>query len=122
MSFNKKHNLPHLKEARRNLRKNLTPAEALLWKILKGNKLDERIFHRQHSIENYIVDFYCPSERLIIELDGQTHFTPEGKLDDKVRDEMLIALGYKIIRIENNDLIKNPTGMVYFIRSHFGKM
>ena len=58
------HNKPILKERRKSLRNNATKAEKLLWKILKSSMLDGRKFRRQHSIGNYIVDFYCPAEKI----------------------------------------------------------
>ncbi len=67
------HNRKYLKENRKMLRSNLTPAEAELWKHLKSSQLYGRKFRRQHSIGNFILDFYCPSEKLAIELDGQIH-------------------------------------------------
>lgn len=68
------HNKPSLKEERKALRNNLTEAEYLLWQYLKGKKLSGRKFRRQHSFENYIMDFYCPAEKPEIELNGQHHF------------------------------------------------
>jgi len=65
------HNRKSMKEIRRHLRHSLTPAEAALWKGLKGSKLEGKKFRRQHSIGNYVVDFYCPECKLAIELDGQ---------------------------------------------------
>ena len=62
-----------LKSYRSSLRNRSTSAEAELWDILKSKNLDGRKFRRQHSIGNYIVDFCCPSEKLIIELDGDPH-------------------------------------------------
>ncbi len=59
-------NLSYLKDNREHLRKNMTEAELVLWKVLKDKKLCKRKFRRQHSIGNYIADFYCMSERLII--------------------------------------------------------
>ena len=115
----KKHNQPNLKESRKFLRKNLTPAEALLWRILKNKNLEGRKFSRQHSINNYIVDFYCASEKLIVELDGQHHFTPEGKYFDAIRDTELSEQGYIIIRIEKEQLFKNPAGVVFDIIRRF---
>jgi very-short-patch-repair endonuclease len=76
----KLYNIPLLKDTRKNLRKNMTPAELVLWDMLKEKRFYGRKFRRQHSIGYYIADFYCPSEELIIELDGQHHFTTEGKL------------------------------------------
>ncbi len=63
--FNRK----HLKAYRKELRNNATKAECYLWKALKGKNLDGKKFRRQHSIGNYIADFYCASEKLIVELD-----------------------------------------------------
>ena len=66
----KLNNLNFLKNTRDNLRKNMTEAELVLWEVLKDKKLSGRKFRRQHSIGYYIADFYCTSEKLIIELDG----------------------------------------------------
>jgi very-short-patch-repair endonuclease len=79
-------NRGYLKKARRDLRKNLTPAEATLWLMLKNKQLEGRRFRRQFSIGNFIVDFYCPSEKLVIELDGANHFTNSGSNADFIRD------------------------------------
>jgi hypothetical protein len=65
------HNKQELKELRKQLRNNLTPAEAFLWNHLKGSKLGGRKFRRQSSIGKYVADFFSPSEQLIIELDGK---------------------------------------------------
>ena len=63
------HNRSALKENRRTLRNNMTPAESALWKVLQKSQLDGRKFRRQHSVDGHILDFYCPSEKLAIELD-----------------------------------------------------
>ncbi|PZX39060.1 uncharacterized protein DUF559 [Nonlabens dokdonensis] len=70
------HDLPHLTKNRKSLRKNLTPSEAFLWNELKTQKFHGLKFRRQHSIKNYIVDFYCARYKLIIELDGDYHDRP----------------------------------------------
>ena len=69
----KLHDRNYLRKYRKSNRKSLTPAEAVLWNYLKRRKLDGRKFRRQHSIGNYIVDFYCANETLIVELDGLVH-------------------------------------------------
>jgi len=115
------HSLKGLKEYRKNLRKNLTPAEATLWRALKSSQLEKRKFIRQHSIENYIVDFYCPAEKLIIELDGQVHFNPGASVNDFERDERLRKLGYTVLRFENKILFQDMEGVLTFIASHFTK-
>ncbi|HZG01115.1 MAG TPA: endonuclease domain-containing protein, partial [Chitinophagales bacterium] len=93
--------LPHLKQQRKALRNEPTPAEYKLWFSLRQQKLDGRSFRRQTSIENYIVDFYCHSEKLVIELDGHGHFELEGQLRDEQRDMRLRELGYTVLRFEN---------------------
>ena len=95
------HNRPALKEARRELRNNPTDEERVLWNYLKGKKLGHKI-RRQHSIENYIVDFYCANKRVAIELDGAHHFTTKGRENDKQRDEFLNTLNVKILRFVNS--------------------
>ena len=88
----KLYNLSYLKETRRYLRKNLTEAELVLWEVLKEKKLCGRKFRRQHSIGNYIADYYCSSEKLIIELDGKHHYTKEGIEKDIERDKHLALI------------------------------
>ena len=83
------HNRKYLKDNRKALRNNLTSAEATLWNHLKQKQLQGRKFRRQHSILNYIVDFYCPKEKLIIELDGANHLNFAQSLKDKERDNEL---------------------------------
>ena len=113
------HSLNHLKNYRSALRKNLTPAEATLWKCLKNGQLQGRKFIRQHSIENYIADFYCASEQLIIELDGQPHADPMVALNDEVRTQRLTELGYTVIRFENKLVFKYTEDVLAEIARHF---
>ena len=114
-------NLPYLKQTRKLLRNNSTSAEATLWNYLKNSQLEGRKFRRQHSIENYILDFYCPSEKINIELDGAHHFTDEGAEKDKLRDEFLNRLGIKVLRIENKEVFNNLEGILEMIKSNFKK-
>src|SRR5688572_8955958 len=72
--------LPELRTFRTKLRKRMTPAEATFWRIVKGSKVDGLKFRRQHSVGNYVLDFYCPSEKLAIELDGSVHFNEHAAL------------------------------------------
>ncbi|WP_411768235.1 endonuclease domain-containing protein [Winogradskyella sp. A3E31] len=101
MSQQKLHNRQHLKDLKKELRHNLTPAEAKLWTELKSRQLKGRRFNRQHSIGNYIVDFYCASEKLIVELDGDVHNNPIAQDYDLKRTAYLENLGYKVLRFEN---------------------
>jgi very-short-patch-repair endonuclease len=87
----------------RQLRKEVTPAEAKLWAYLRGNKLEGVNFRRQHAIGKYIVDFCSPKAKLIIELDGSQHLDQEDY--DEERAEYLASRGYKVIRFWNNDVM-----------------
>jgi very-short-patch-repair endonuclease len=102
------HSMPNLRTERALLRNILTPAEEELWRLLRKHKLGGRKFRRQHSIASYIVDFYCAAEKLVIEVDGSVHDTPEAIGNDKVRDENLQLFGYKVIRIRNSEVFEKP--------------
>lgn len=94
------HNRKNLEPFRKDLRNNLTSAEATLWKYLKGSQLGKK-FRRQHSAGSYILDFYCATERIAIELDGENHFTEDGMRYDEVRTRYLNSLNIKVVRFEN---------------------
>ncbi|HMP66736.1 MAG TPA: endonuclease domain-containing protein [Pyrinomonadaceae bacterium] len=113
------HSLPHLGEFRRELRKNLTPAEAAFWKLVKGSKLEGRKFVRQHSVGNYILDFYCASEKLAIELDGARHFSGEGAAEDRERTAWLKSRGISVVRFENREVFEETEWVLDVIRSNF---
>ncbi len=112
-------NQKNLKEIRKQLRNNLTPAEAELWKHLQNSKLEGRKFRRQHSIGNYILDFYCPQEKLGIELDGKGHYSDNGFEADEARTEYLNSLNIKIIRFENKEVFEQLEGVLEEIRRNF---
>ncbi|MFG6685132.1 endonuclease domain-containing protein [Mariniflexile sp. HNIBRBA6329] len=113
------HNLKYLEERRKELRKRLTSAEATLWKQLQKSQLNGRKFRRQHSIKNYIVDFYCPSEKLIIELDGAYHFDFAQQQYDLERTTQLETLGFKVIRFENKLIFENLPEVLNEIVNNF---
>ena len=104
---NQIHNRKYLEAKRKSLRNNSTSAEATLWKSLKSKQLAQRKFRRQHSIENFIVDFYCPSEKLIIELDGAIHLNISNQNRDYERDLRLKELGFTVLRFENKMVFEN---------------
>ncbi|NKI32955.1 endonuclease domain-containing protein [Croceivirga thetidis] len=112
------HNKKHLIERRKELRKNLTPAEAYLWMQLKAKKLEGRRFQKQHSIDNYIVDFYCAAEKLIIELDGETHNNPVAEEQDAKRDTYLQNLGFTVLRFENKMVFEHLSTVLEEIKRH----
>ena len=115
----KLNNLPYLKDTRVKLRKNMTEAELVLWEVLKDKKLCNRKFRRQHSIGHYIADFYCTSEKLIIELDGQHHYSTEGIDKDIERDKHLEMMNIKVLRFENKEVFNNLTAVLKIIKAHF---
>ena len=86
-----------------------TDAEKKLWRLLRSRQLDAAKFRRQVPIENYIVDFACHEERLIVEVDGVQHAENPR---DAARDKRLAALGYRVLRFWNNDVLRNPRGVL----------
>ena len=101
-----------LKPFARELRKNMTDAELHLWNRVRRKQLNGYQFYRQKNIGNYIVDFYCPAAKLIIELDGSQHYTEEGKEKDGIRDSYLAGLGFKVIRFTDREVFENTTGVL----------
>jgi very-short-patch-repair endonuclease len=118
MSAKRIHNLESLEEVRKNLRNSLTPAEAILWKNLQRSQLDGKRFRRQHSVGNYIVDFYCPECRLAVELDGEGHFNSMASQYDVQRTDFLNSLNIRLIRFESRMVFENLEGVLESIRRH----
>ena len=121
MRKKKIHDKPELRAFRRELRNNATPAEAFLWKHLQRSQLEGRKFRRQHSIHNYIVDFYCVSEGLIVELDGQVHMDAAAEENDKKRERFLEGMGFVVIRFENRMVFDFLPSVLKDIRDYFKK-
>jgi len=114
------HTIPSVAKYRDKLRKTLTSAEAAFWNLVKNSKLDGRKFRRQHSIGNYIFDFYCPSEKLAIELDGQGHFVDHPGLNDRSKRKFAETHGIRVIRLENKRVFEDTEWVLDVIRSNFG--
>jgi very-short-patch-repair endonuclease len=110
------HNTTAKNEHRRELRHNLTSAEAVLWLSLKNSQLGAK-FRRQHSIGPYIADFFCPVFRVIVELDGAGHKTELGVERDDRRSEFLKKFGIRVIRFENKAVFQNLEGVLDAIRA-----
>lgn len=115
------YNRPKQRDRRKELRSHLTPAEAALWQMLKNSQLKDRKFRRQHGISCYIVDFCCPAENLIIELDGEVHNDPQQAEYDRERDVCLQQLGFKILRFENKQVFRHAEAVLHIIASTFSK-
>jgi len=105
-------------ERARSLRRTLTPAELVLWTRIRGRQLGGFKFARQEPIDRYYVDFVCRERRLIVELDGGQH---SERPEDKQRDTELCTLGYRVIRIWNNDVIENLDGVLQTLLSELEK-
>ena len=103
-------NKTEYKQRRQALRSNMTEPEKRLWDILRNGQMGVK-FRRQHGIGHYIADFYSHDLKLIIEVDGDTHFSPDAQEYDKERDAFMKALGIETIRINNNDVITNMSGV-----------
>ena len=96
---------PDLIPRAKELRAHMTPAEKKLWFELLREYRPR--FLRQHPIDNYIVDFYCPTLKLVIEIDGEHHYTDEGKHYDDERDSILAAYDLEVVRLKNEDVMDN---------------
>jgi very-short-patch-repair endonuclease len=94
------------KPSSRELRNNLTEAELHLWERLRRKHTGYK-FYRQKPIGDYIVDFYCPKARLVVEVDGARHFTHDGIENDIVRDEILHGLNLTVLRFTNSEVMEN---------------
>ncbi len=92
------------KEYRRHLRRELTPAERILWMVLRARRFRHLKVRRQHSLDKYVVDFYIPSCKLVIELDGEIHLNPGQEQYDQQRDITLTMLGCRVLRFRNQDI------------------
>jgi type I restriction enzyme R subunit len=102
----------YLIENARDLRKNQTDAEALLWQLLRNRQIQDCKFRRQHPVEPYILDFYCHDKKLAIELDGGQHNTDDGKESDEKRTEYLNSKGIHVLRFWNNDVLQNTESVL----------
>src|SRR5215831_7174707 len=105
-----------LQQRRRELRNHGTSAEAVLWKYLQKRQLLGKKFRRQHSIGPYIVDFYCPEYRVIVELDGAVHDGILAAERDAQRAALLEEYGMKILRFENRLVFENLEVVLETIR------
>ena len=91
----------------------LTQPERILWQLLRKSNLDGLKFRRQAVIKNYIVDFCCPAHKLIVEVDGESHV---GRADaDEARRRSLEQLGYRVLRVTNDDVLQDLEAVGYAI-------
>ena len=102
-----------LLENAKELRRNMTPQEKHLWYDFLQNYPVK--IYKQRIIDNFIADFYCHQARLVIELDGSQHYTPEGKTYDEARTEVLERYGLHVLRFSNMDIENKFEGVCYMI-------
>ena len=107
------------KSRRKELRNDLTPAEIVLWSLIKNKQIQGRKFRCQHGIGPYIVDFCCTSEKLIIELDGEVHNDSLRREYDAARDKQLTNLGFTVLRFENKHIFRDTESVLHIITSAF---
>lgn len=104
----------------RALRRTMTDAEKKLWSLVRNNRLGVK-FRRQVPFGPYIVDFFCFSSKLVVELDGSQHYRTEGKEYDFHRDEFLKAHGLTVLRFSNKEFLANQEGVCQLIQEIVGK-
>ena len=109
------HNLPHMDHRRKKLRKEMTYAENALWQMIRNEQLGVK-FRRQHSIDSFVVDFYCAPLKLAIEVDGSTHLDPDRQLRDQLRQRQIEAHGVTFVRITDPQVISDATSVLRLIK------
>lgn len=112
------YNNQSLMSRRKELRKNQTETEKILWDRLKNKQLDSYKFFRQYSVGPYILDFYCPLLRLNIEIDGGYHFEESSKIYDNERERFLSGNFIKTIRFKNAEVINDITNVLNEIKEN----
>ena len=104
------------KPQRQELRGNMPMPEKILWARIRNQQLGVK-FRRQHGIGRYIADFYCAELKVVIELDGDSHYQEGGQEYDQIRDEFMRALGLTVLRFTNCDVMNNLDGVLAVIKS-----
>jgi very-short-patch-repair endonuclease len=107
-----------LKQPSRELRKDLTDAEKMLWSKIRMRQFKGMMFFRQRPIGIYIADFYCPRAKMVIEVDGGQHLENEAVEYDKARDEYMESIGLKVLRFTNTDVLGNIDGVIEVIEQN----
>lgn len=106
------------KTFRQHLRNESTPAEDRLWLHLKGSQTGYK-FRRQYGVGPYVVDFYCPELKLVIEIDGDSHFEPGAQVADMDRERYLHGFKMRVLRFSNQDVEYNIGDVMEVISRQF---
>jgi very-short-patch-repair endonuclease len=104
-----------LKDRARSLRNNMTEGEQALWSKLRGKQILGFQFYRQKPLGNYILDFYAPKAKLVVEVDGSQHAETAHAGKDKERDQYLANLGLKVLRFNSREVLVNTEAVVQTI-------
>ena len=100
----------------------MTDAEKLLWAKIRVKQIKGYQFYRQKPIGDYIVDFYCPKTKLVIEVDGSQHLSGEMTENDRIRDKYLNSLGLRVLRFNNIEVLANIEGVLESIIENMEKI
>lgn len=100
------------------MRNNPTKAERKLWSYLRGDQFMEYDFHRQKPLGNFIADFYCYQLRPVIEVDGLTHSFEETVEKDKIKQEYVQSLGFKLIRFQDEEVMNDTDNVLRVIEQY----
>ena len=106
------YNVSNSESRRKELRNSPTAAETVLWRSLQRRGLNGHKFRRQSSVGPYIVDFFCPEKRVVVELDGAPHYDEEAVDYDARRTRYLKERGIHVVRIENKRIYKDLDGVL----------
>ena len=106
----------------RTLRSDMTDAERLLWKRIRFKQVRGLLFYRQKPLLKFIVDFYCPKAKLVIELDGSQHFEEEHRAADAERDAALSGLGLRVLRFDNRQVLTDIEAVMAVINCSVGEI
>jgi very-short-patch-repair endonuclease len=106
-----------LKASARMLRTNMTDAEQMLWYHLRRKQIQGLQFYRQKPLLNFIIDFYCPAAKLVIEIDGSQHAEARHELKDQRRDELLASLGLVVLRFDNRQVLLETEAVLAVINT-----
>ena len=105
----------HLKKFARRLRNGMTDAEQRLWFRVRRKQIGGVQFYRQKPIGAFIVDFYAPAAKLVIEVDGSQHFTADGRTRDAIRDAHLCRLGLEVLRFDDRQVLLETDAVIEVI-------
>jgi very-short-patch-repair endonuclease len=106
----------------RTLRSGMTDAEQMLWRRIRFKQVRGLLFYRQKPLLKFIVDFYCPKAKLVIELDGSQHFEEAHSAADAERDAALTGLGLRVLRFDNRQVLTEIEGVMVVIDGAVGEI